>query len=730
MKQIQLKLSERELDRLRTKIWNDFQGARSNHEARIRRFRRYYRMWRGLQETMGDKDVGPDFQVPMMKWVTKGQWSRFVQALLGDDAEIVATPTAPTDEKIGLKVGHYETWRWFEYMKATGPLATWVFRSVLFGRAHAEMTYEQEYYWERPVGKDGQPTGEPDEEKLCYDGPRITPLWPTELIVPAQDNCFSVNDYEWKIRRFRVTPQQLLDGERKGKYQGIRDKWEQIMAFAQQRQERDASWDDEKLDLDEAEGVDHSSMLGNRDSLECWAWYGKWRLPKGKQDARENNLDRRQDTQSDLLVKMLPHVQMVIGVQDLRDIYPRMRRRHPFLDIGLVKDGSYWCPGLGELLEDIQNESTINHALFRKAGMLSVGPVVFYKPSSGLDPETFEYKPGVAIPTEDPGGVNVVEMKADLAYAETMQVMLKTFAELLTGQSDNSSGLSLDRPNAPRTASGQAMLLQEGNTLVSLDMTMLREDLSTAIEYSWALDREYSDEEVFFRVTEEDAGGLYDLHQGFGTMTAEEREHGFDFELKFATSVYGREAKKQAILALYQLSIANPLVQQNPRALWLLLNKIWDAFGEKNFKAIIPQPPETDAPKQPAEEWALVLKGEEVHVTPLDDDTQHIIDHRRRLEQEMNLEEDRRDQNAEHAMVVHIMEHEHQRRQKLLLQALAQHAVEEMRAQQGPGAQPFPGNVPLQLPPQAGGAPSPGPQGGMPMQAAALAGPSGVGGPG
>lgn len=716
-------LSDRELERMRSHIYRDFLAAKSNHERRVQKFRRIYRMWRGLSGN-GTKEDGAEFQLPMLKWFTFGHWARCMQALLGEDAQIVGIPTGPTDEKDAQASGDYMTWRFFEYMQSTNPLTVWIFRAILFGVGHAEILYEQDYYYERDLD-----TGK-DTEKLCYDGPRIRPLWPSQLILPAQDDIVTMDDYDWIIRRRRVTPQQLLDGERRGKYQHVKDNWNSITAFAQARMERDYWWDDERIDADWAEGVSHSDVMGNRDSVEMWEWYGKWRLPKGKQDAREENLDRRMTNQSELLVKYLPHCQHIVGVQDRRDMFPRMKKRTPFLDIHLVKDGSYWGPGLGEMLEDIQREGTINYNLFRRAGMFSVGPVIFYRPGSGFDPETFEYKPFMTVPTEDPNAVKVVTMNADLQYSQVQGQNLKSIGELVTGVSDTTNGQSIDRPNAPRTAAGQAMLIQEGNVRASLDMTMLREDTSAMLSYLWALDRELADEEVFFRVTETDAVG-YDIDRGFGRMTAEQREHEFGFELKFATSIWSREAKKQAVMALYQVSVTNPLVAQNPRALWSLLNRVWEAFGEKNFKDVVPEPPPLDDPKSPKEEWVLALKGEaeQVQVNPLDDDVSHLTDHRRRLQIEMLEPEERRDRVAETIMAHHILQHEAQRRQKMMLQAAAELMAQRIQQAQGgtgPGPQQpqgFTGPAPQPFPGQ-----EPGGGGGAVQTAAAIAGPQGAGG--
>lgn len=702
----QIKVSEIEKGRLKDRVWHDFLAARSDHDNRIARFRRYYRMWRGLNQTRGSDQDGQDFQVPMVKWIVLGQLAKDVQALVGEDAEVIARPTSPADEGDSTAAGHYMTWRLYEYMQALASLVAFLFRGILFGRSHAEIIYEQEYYFER------DPKTGIDTEKLYYDGPKLRALWPSQLILPAQDDVEEVDDFDWKIRRLRLTPQQLLDGESEGKYQDITKNWTEIYAAASQRQERDYWWDDERVDSDEAEGVDHTNTLGARDSVEVWRWYGKWRFPTSGRDTRPENIRYRDLKETETLVTFLPKPGIVIGIQDLRDVYPRMRKRSPFVTVATTKDGSYWSPGGGEFLEDIQNEATINHALFRKAGMLSVGPVIFFKPSSGFDPETFEYRPGTSVPSEDPAGVKVVSFAGDLKYPQMMEQTLKAIAELVTGISDQSLGRSSDRPNAPQTASGQAMLINEGNVRASLDMTMLRDDLSRMLNYIWLLDREYADEKVFFRVTGDDPKG-FDVKNGFGVMTAEQREHSFSFDMKFATSIWSKEAKKQHLLQLYGLSLQNPIVATNPRALWVLLNLMWEAFGEKNFRDVIPEPPETERPKSPKEEWSLLMEGEMIAVSPLDDDQAHIIDHRRRLEDEINEPPERQDPKLQHLAFAHIVQHERQMKQKQLLQALAARAVQAMapammgatsNPQAGAGPNPSPGGF---APPPVSPAPEP-----------------------
>jgi hypothetical protein len=168
-------------------------------------------------------------------------------------------------------------------------------------------------------------------------------------------------------------------------------------------------------------------------------------------------------------------------------------------------------------------------------------------------------------------------------------------------------------------------------------------------------------------------------------------------------------------------------------ALWSILNKVWDAFGEKNFQDILPKPPAPDSSKDPKTEWALMLKGDsdEVKVNPLDDDLLHLQDHRKRLAEEMQEPVDRRNRQLEEIAAQHIIDHEKQRRQKQLLQAAFQSAMAAHQAQQnggmGPAIPQGPGfQGPNALPFPGGAAPG---GGGDVGAAAAVAGPAGVGAP-
>jgi len=217
-------------------------------------------------------------------------------------------------------------------------------------------------------------------------------------------------------------------------------------------------------------------------------------------------------------------------------------------------------------------------------------------------------------------------------------------------------------------------------------------------------------------------------------MTPKEFGGRYDFRLKFATSVYARQAKKQEFLAFYQAAVQNPLCMQNPTALWALLNMLAKQFSI-DFEDIIPKPPELDRPKQPSEEWTEMLEGQTVEVNPQDHDDLHLQQHIQQLEDERKDPD--RDVQAIGLMVKHILDHQQQKRTKMLMQALTsqlmnsvmpqpqpgvdpqmqQHLAQMYQVQQGMGApqlQPTPGPPGMGVPPQeVGSQQAPQPQEGM-----------------
>lgn len=659
-----LNLPEREKVRLGRRIDRDFLDALSDHRKRRDRCMEYYRKWRNRHtpNPAGEEDAS-NFQVPLLRWFTWVKWAKQMDSIFGDDAEIIAVPVGPSDERNVRKVGRYMTWRVLHNMKLVNPLAVFTLRTVLFGRAHAYAPWL------------------PDKQR-----PGFFPLWPDDLVVPAED-VDSVQDFSWVIRRFRATPDDLLAGEDDGRYEGIRAHLKDIITQAQEgyTKNRDFQGDADtvKIEKDEAEGVTYQGSLSARESLEVQCWYGRWRLPKeggaADQDPDELDLSRREEFASDLAVYYLPTLSLVIGVQRLDKIYPDAGdMKRPIVEASLCKDGSYWSPGFGEVLNEIENELTANENLGTDAGEISVGPLMFYRPATGFNPQQFRYEPRMAIPVDNPQtDVRIEHMSADLNFTVLKRQALIEYAENTLGISGLSTGRGLDRPNAPRTASQYITLIEEGNVRASIDVLALREDLSRILQHFWNLDSQFAGDKVFFRVTEEQANGLFKVREGGSYLTTADRGTApgdYDFRVKFADSNWSREARKERELQLYGADLQNPLIAQNPRALWVVTNRLHEAMGDHEFKSIVPPPADLDLSISPKDELVRLLQGEEIPVRPMDPDEQHMLEHDAQiadLQQEPNP-----DLRSLGRLQVHYVQHARQMQQKKMFQALASEAMQ------------------------------------------------------
>lgn len=657
----QLKLNANELKRLACRIVEDFNNAISDHRQRMNRFLRYYSMWRKRVGVPGGADGSANFHVPLVKWQVFTQWAKEIEALLGDDSEAIAKPTAPSDAGQSRKAGRYMTWRIFDSMQITSELIVFIFHKLIFCRAFAYSPYKRETY---EVPGEG--------EQVWYDGPDFETIWPDNIIVPAED-VRSVQKFSFVIRRYKITPDDLLEGEEAGLYQGITENWEKIHAASLNPTLRNYQTDDLTAEKDRAEGVLYDNAASPRECLEVWEWYGRWRLPKGKQDAREDNFKRRQMRESELVVRFIPDIDLIISVQDLAELYPKTKDRRPIVEATLIKDGSYWGPSVPELLEDISLELDVNHNIATEAGERSVGPLILYRPGSGMSPKVLRWEPNLMIPVDNPkDDVNVVTLNADLNFPTIREQQLLTYSERVTGITEENLGRQNNRPNAPRTLGQTQLFLGEGNIRLGLNHRVIREDLRVILQHIWNIDSMYCAEEIFFRVTEEQAGGLFDTKDGFSKMTARERTSRYDFDLKFATSTQSKEQQKQETAIILQTCLATMLFQQNPVATYLLLDDFLKSYGKPGMSKYMPKPGPVNLPLDPAEEWTLALQGEDFHVNEADDDQAHIESHQQQLANEQKRKPEYRDPDAEDRMLAHILEHNEQLQRKAEAQAAGQ----------------------------------------------------------
>ena len=195
-------------------------------------------------------------------------------------------------------------------------------------------------------------------------------------------------------------------------------------------------------------------------------------------------------------------------------------------------------------------------------------------------------------------------------------------------------------------------------------------------------------------MSEDDADGLFDVKDGGAEMTDEDREGDYDFRIKFANSVHSKEAAKQLTLARYQLDLQNPLIAQNPQALWRVTADAHKALGDPNFSDIVPEPPAPDMPVDPKEEWTRCLQGDEIHVNPQDNDELHLMRHQKDLAQaaaDNKADPGTVDKDAIEKMKGHYLEQLNQLQHKKVMQAIAEQAAQTIAKLGAAGALQAPG---------------------------------------
>lgn len=357
---------------------------------------------------------------------------------------------------------------------------------------------------------------------------------------------------------------------------------------------------------------------------------------------------RKQMVESNLIVRFIRGLNLIVGVQDADEVYPDTPIKRPFFELALLNDGQYWSMGLIELAEQIEYEMTVLANQCIQASDMTIGPPVFYNPTVGEAAVTRKYEKFDLIPTTDPNAIKQLQINPNIEPMAQLWLMFQSLYEQLTGITNLTMGRGMDQPNAPRTLGGQRLVMGAGDVRLALDMRMLSEELKLPLDWIWDLWQMNGSEQEFYRVAEGDSQGLFkhgEINNGWATISAKEREAHYDFSLEFADDAQVKEGKKQEILALVAAVASFPYVQQNVLVQYRLLTDLFDRFG-LDFTKYASEPPPPFLPILPAEAWTKLLEGEEVHVHPDDDDQAFIDDLEMRVMAMFNGPEEDRDMDA------------------------------------------------------------------------------------
>jgi hypothetical protein len=678
---MQILLGETEQKKMVTWIQDALGQAKPAMDRRMEKNRTYHQKWRAkASETPDDEEGGNNFQVGLLQATLLNQLSENYNSLWGDGAGVKAIPVGEADVRTAHKVSRFASWRWFSSMPNTRPrMALFDFRRTLFGRSFMLRDYHREEYMIRT------PEGE-DRPAVWYWGPRIIPLRNSDVITPAEE-VESVQDFTWVGRRVtRVTVAELLAGEGK-KYVRIRERLSMLLDTAPSSERgHDASVEmsepAESKD-DDAEGLGDPWDDSKRDrGIEIIEMTFRWRFPRSRRltvDVGLTDWQKRREVEDEVIAYYCPRINDIIGLEDLRAIYPTMRDRRPMESAGMLETGRFYGPGLGELLEAIDDQQNELFNTFLNALAMQIGPMIFYRQGSGFRPANFKYKPFTAQAVADPQSVNMMTMKTDLGNIIVAMEHVQRFGERVSGVNDFKMGRPDQVSGGPTTATGQLDMTRRADLRSVLNLEMMKEAWKPIIRNVFMLDQQpQAPKSIFFRVTEEEARGLFDVTRGGAQMTDEERGGRFDFDLKFSPNGIEREAAKARVVEAYGLVREDPLYQTNPALQAGFVRAVLVATENPDLADLIQAPPVTDMPLTPEREWTLMLQGEEVRVHPMDNDQAHLAKHYKQEAQQRALPPEQRDPEALAMLEAHMLETHKALRDKALKVALVQQIADEM----------------------------------------------------
>src|ERR1041384_3285928 len=336
-KSFQISLPDAEKQKLINRIETDFLLAKASHLRYSQRCAEWMQKWEARVDApaAGDEDK-PNNTVPLVQWQCFAKLARDMQALLGDEAAITAAATGPSDRGLVQKVGRYMTSRVFDQMKLVNPLCEFEFRRILNGWSAA---YRPWYRSEFTPLENGKP------KQVCdYEGPGFFPLEPDDLVVPGERGVRSLQDFSFVVRRLPVS---VDDIQRKAGTLYFEECAEpefvtRLIDWAQASQGQNdytmVGDDPVRKEREQSEGVDYDAYMLGRRTIWIWEWYGKWRpLKSAGKDAAENDLAGRELFEADWVVRFVPGMREIVGCQDLLQLYPKMKRRRPFVESTLIK---------------------------------------------------------------------------------------------------------------------------------------------------------------------------------------------------------------------------------------------------------------------------------------------------------------------------------------------------------------------------------------------------------
>ena len=626
----QLELSEESADRLIRRIEEDYSNDSADLEGRNAALARWYKLWRVARDMNGfPEEEKPNFKIPMVLWQILAKLAKEIDALLGEESEIVVSPIGESDARNTAKVRRWMGWRVKQSLKLFKKLYVHLLQKSVMGTSIGHLYWKTKKRTVKAMEMQAVPyivtdpmtglemtdpmTGQPmmgirqeavevEKDVIDYDGPMFDVENLEHWLVPPY--ATSIDDADHFERVLWLSYEEVLDMVANGQMRELTDEEKkQLRHLAENESPAASESGSSKQVSDEkfAQSGTPSVPEGRQNKIRFINWNGKFLV------------NEEDDLGQEIVAFFQPDRKILSGTLRLVDMNPDGRRA--FISSQAIMDiNSFWGIGIAEMLEPINNEMDAMHNSALAAADASNTIVILTTPTMGQNLDAKRLQAGVNIvPTSDTESAKVLQMQGgNLAQYATFFNQLMSFAERITGLTDAQMGRQFDRPNAPRTYGQQALLQAESNTRILLDVRLERENLRDLLRRIWEMDKRWVAKPVWFRVTEE---------EGSEVMTEDDFQGEYDFDIGPVTMVSNKAQKTQDLLMAMQLNANLPQV-------YMSLDKEYlKRIGYPQQANLIPDPIDMPKPRTPEEENNLLLSGQDVDPSPMDNHPVHVAKH-------------------------------------------------------------------------------------------------------
>jgi hypothetical protein len=579
----------------------------------------------------------PAFQVPLVLWQVLTKLGKEVDALLGEEAEIMVKPIGASDSPKTAKVQRWMNWR-LKNLKFFKKIYVYLLQKLVFGTSIGHVYWKTKKRTVKAMEMQAVPyiitdpqtglemsdpyTGQPmmgmreepvevEKEVIDFDGPMLDVENLEHWLVPTY--ATSIEDADHFARILWLSYEEVLDMVDNGQVRELTDEEkEQLRHIAENESPAATESGSSKQVSDEkfAQSGSSSAPQGRQNKIRIINWNGKFLVNEDDERGQE------------MVAFFQPDRKILLGALRLVDMNPDGRR--PFISSHAIMDiNSFWGIGPAEILEPMNNEMNAIHNSALAAADASNTIIILTTPTMGQNLDAKRLGPGVnLIPTSDTESAKVLQLQGgNLAQYSTFMHQNMAFSERSVGVTEQSMGRQSETPNAPRTFGQQQLLQNENNTRTLLDVRLERENLGEILKRIWEMDKRWVAKPVFFRVTEEEPGDV---------MAEDDFQGEYDFEIGPITMVSNKQQKDQDLIMAIQMS------QNLPPVYMSLFKELLKRKGWPRQAAMIPDQADMPQPKTPEEENNLLLSGQDVDPTPMDSHPAHVVKHQdliARLEQ-------------------------------------------------------------------------------------------------